>query len=464
MIKFITKNKNKLKQEKGFTLVELGIVLIISGFVMVASAQIVKLYTTNMQYDKTLENLKVAMDALNEYKGYNGVYPCPADPTLGPNDSNYGKSICRSVTDLQNNQDNCTDSGASLGGITCIQGAGVLARDGDENGADDVIMIGVIPFRTLFDFLLDKPEGAGGTPFREHHKMDGYNMLLSYAVTEHMTDETRHSLVNPANPWTGAITVIDENKLDVTTPPKSAHYVIYSHGEDKKGAYSPEGRRFENCNVPQIVIDGGGSAIPSVGIGGASNAGEIENCDNNDAAFLQGIRMMADGGKYNDDLLYYKGMDFLPIWERLLSSPNGKNYIHNTNLGSVAIGTETPDGGNTKLHVIGNISAEDFTTTTEYCDGIDASTCLDPDKLGGSGSFCHDGLGNPVYNQVAYAIQDNEIVCRPIDWSAALDKNCGIHPAIAPDPGAGEQTFIRGISNLGGLYCCTQHGNNCYIP
>lgn len=437
---------NKYKSAKGFTLIELGAVLMVAGFVMVAAVQFVKLYSVNQNYEITLENLKITQEALNEYKGLIGRYPCPADPTLGPGSANYGLERCRSTSDINNNPDDCTDTISVLGGITCIDGAGTFARDGDENGQPDVIMIGAVPFRTLADTVVS-------TNFREAHKQDGYNTLITYAVTEHMTSKN-FTLTRPVNPWTGAIKVVDENKIDVTIPESSAHYVVFSHGENQRGGYTANGQQKTNCNVSQIVIVAG---IPTTvdapappGMTGDENAGETENCDTNDAVFLQGIRVMADGKKYNDDILYYKGVDDIPLWRRSLASPDGESYIFNTNLGNVGIGTATPEE---RLHIYGgNFSVESHVDSPEYCDENDI--CLNPIDLGGVGSTC------PNPTEAAYGIEDGKLVCRDVDWDANIKGNACGTTDVAGVPTA---TYIRGMSNKGNLLCCTKDANNCCL-
>jgi len=427
--------------QKGFTLVEIAIVLLISGFTMMVAANFVKQYTIDTQYIKTIENIEMVQTALREYVGLNGVYPCPADPTLGPNDANYGVSQCRDYISGAFDPDNCTNVPLN---ITCTT---VSSRDGDSNGAQDVVMIGVIPFKTLADRVVS-------TPFREHHRLDGYGMLFSYAVTEHMTNTNIYNISNPTNPKTGAIRVEDENQRSVTIPDASAHFIAFSHGENKLGGYSVSGDRSGNC---MVALGGAPPALPTPGpITGAGIKLELENCDNNDAIFEQGIRSLGDNDNYNDDILVYVATGINALWKRQISSPVGESYIYNTNLGNVGIGTDNPSD---KLHVMGSIEAEEMAIARgflnsggemDYFCNQTGADCVDPDFIGG------DLVPPCPSGQVAYAIGDNQIECRSVTWSWNTNKQCG--PLVSN----GNTSFLRGFSNAGNIFCCDT-GNVCEV-
>lgn len=418
------------KRQSGFTLLELALVLAISGLFMMTGAHFLKLYTLNIQHDKTLENTRLALSALKEYYGLTGTYPCPSNPSLEPNDPNYGVSQCRSSANLTANPDNCTGAPAGIG---CTSNS---ARDADGNGNPDIVMMGGLPFRTLTNRVVD-------TPFNESYKGDGFNSLISYAVTEEMSNTNRYNVINPANPNLGSIHVEDENSISLTVPDSTAHFVIFSHGDNRKGAYSRLGERAEDCTIPS----GAGPVAPAPGPSAAGIDVDVENCDRNDAIFVKGIRSLANNSNYNDDTLFFKVSGIVPLWKKSLASTDTETSIYSTNTGSVGVGTNAPSH---KLHITGDLSAEVGTLSNNYCDGVDAGTCLQPSAIGGSGSDC---AGN---NSAAYAIQDNQVVCRTVDWTVPGKTCTDIDVLGTPTP-----SFMRGVSNLGNLYCCTQTGNNC---
>lgn len=411
----LVNNFKNCKIHSGFTLVEIAIVIMISGFIMLMGAQFIKLYTINSQREKTVDNVRITQDAINEFFGLNGRYPCPADPTLVSSDANYGLERCRSATNLDDNPDNCIGTPANLSCTTNF------SRDGNLDGHQDIVMIGIVPFRTIADKVVD-------TPYFENYRFDGYSTYISYAVTEHMSDE-RFNLFNPVNPNTGGVRVEDENNISITIPDASAHYVVYSHGDNRKGGYSSAGVMVENCFVPSL-IPGDPPVLPAPGPSGGGIDVEIENCDNNDAIFIKGIRSMGDNDDYIDDVLFFTSTGLKPLWKNFLNSPAGESYIYNTNLGHVGVGTLDPTHD---LHIVGNISAEESTIANSYCDGI-GSHCLEPAAIAGAGSNCSDS------RQVAYAIQDNKIVCRNIDWLTP------VHTCPAGK-------YISAISNLGTVIC-----------
>ena len=427
------------RNQFGFSLVELAIVLMISGFTMLAVAKSVNIYTLNLQRDKTLEHIKITQAALREFYGLYGRYPCPAAPTLPPDDADYGKEQCRSIADLATNPDDCTGNPAN---IECIDNPAGTLRDGDNNGVEDVITIGIIPFATISGL-----EGVVDTKYRSYHRLDGFSINLSYAVTEHMTDRVKHSTTRPANPNSGGIRVEDENEVSVTYPENSVHYVIYSHGDNKIGGYSSDGGLVENCFVPAIVYGGAPDdddvvAAPGPRAGTAGIKAEIESCDNNDGIFVKGIRSLADNDSYYDDVLFYGVTAHTDLWKVSFATPEGESWIYNTNLGNVGVGTEEPTH---KLHIVGDIRTDASTMGQSYCDGV-STDCLLPSAIAGTGSGC-------APNEVAYGIQNNQIECRPVEWSIPTDRVC---PQLD-----GSETFMRGVSNIGNVLCCTVAGNNC---
>ncbi len=414
------------KKHHGFTLLELAIVIMISGFSMLAIAQFMKIYTVNLKHEKTIDHLRMTQDAIDEFFGLNGRYPCPANPTLLPGDPQYGLQQCRSDADLIANPDNCTGKRA---GLFCPDPP-TFSRDGDENGALDVVMIGIVPFRTLFGGVVE-------TRYLENYRLDGYSTYIAYAVTEHMTDRTRFGIVNQANPTTGGIRVTDENQISLTIPDNSAHYVVFSHGENRRAGYSSSGVQIGNCFVSIISGIPPTLSPPAPAPIGPSAAGsgidvEIENCDNNDAIFVKGIMSVANNDSYNDDILFFKSKGLTSLWKNSLSPnvPVGQSYIYNTNLGYVGVGTTNPAKD---FHIVGDLDVQNSAMSNSYCDGM-STDCLLPSAIGGIGYKC------PNSNEVAYAIQNNELVCRKIDW-VMPERNCSV----------GE--YLVGFSNLGHIRC-----------
>ena len=428
----------KLKSSSGFTLLEIALVLFIAGGSILMISRFIQLYTINARNTATIENTRMAQKALQEYYGLYGVYPCPADPTLDTNDENYGIVQCRDFDEDDGfDPDACTDTDMP-GNISCTTW---LSRDADGNDNNDVVLMGIVPFRTLIKNIVD-------TPYTEAMKKDGYGIMISYAVTEEMTNTNKYSTITAASPHLGAIRVLDENKINLLDPEDSAHFVVYSHGDNGKGGYTQSGQQIENCLIPAIALDADADEDdpPVVSPPGNNPDGtdiELENCDNNDALFIKGIRSLAQGETYFDDILFYTNQGLTPLWKRSLASDEGESFIYNTNLGNVGINTDSPEY---QLHVNGNLNADGGARSSGYCNGVDSDTCLEARAIGGSGSDCSDST------QLATGIKNNELSCEDVSWTIPT-QSCGLIDGV--------QSYLNGFSNIGNIRCCTEEGSCC---
>lgn len=378
-------DRHKAVDDRAFTLVEVAIVILISGLFIAMGATV---YTNQMRgyyYQKTLDNLQQTQYAITEFFFRYGRYPCPADPTLPPGDSMYGREWCTDTPPLP----------PHVGVSPNIAYRSFGARDTDKDGFPNTVAIGVLPFATLDEKVIN-------TPYVIANAFDGYGHMLSYAVSDDMT-KNRYSYSNPVPPTLGAINVRDANNVSVVFPEKSAHYVVYSHSETAEGAYTKEGNRIGNCFIPGLTV------IPSTGYnpGTAGIQVELENCDNNDAIFVKALTSYADTDDFNDDILYY-GMNMQSeIWRVSAYSPATDTYYYNTNPGGIGIGTSTPT---TLLYVSGDIRAQtEIKSSAGYCPltFTSAGQCVNPEFLGGTGDTCPPG-------EVATGIEHNSLVCRPL--------------------------------------------------
>lgn len=370
------------KRERAFTLVEMAIVVLVSGLFI---AMAVKIYSNQMRgfrYNQTIEHMKQTQYAMTEFFFRYGRYPCPADPTLPPGDPMYGREWCPDAPPSPPVSLNITYT--SFG-----------ARDTDKDGLSNTVAIGILPFKTLDEDVIN-------TPYVIADAYDGYGNVLSYAVSDDMT-RNMYSYADPVPPTLGAINVRDANNISVVTPEASAHYVIYSHGETAEGAYNKQGNRRGNCFIPGL------SVLPSAGFSLATPGVqvELENCDNQDAIFIKELRAFADTDDFNDDILYYGINMQAEIWRVSAFSPSTDTYYYNTNPGGIGVGVTTPTS---ILYISGDVRAESqIKSTNGFCpltySGV--GDCVDPEFLGGSGFTCPDG-------EVAIGIENNQLVCVPL--------------------------------------------------
>jgi prepilin-type N-terminal cleavage/methylation domain-containing protein len=74
---FIGRNSNPAS---GFTLVELAIVILISGILLVSWLDASRVWLENRRRDTTMERISLIHDAMTHYYARNSAYPCPVAP------------------------------------------------------------------------------------------------------------------------------------------------------------------------------------------------------------------------------------------------------------------------------------------------------------------------------------------------------------------------------------------------
>lgn len=419
------------REQAGFTLIELAAVLVISGLLMLVAVGLIRNYYSELGYRKTVENVRTIDLALNEYLGLKGRYPCPADPSLSSSDPDYGKEKCRPVPLPVD----CAPVVPPLpAAIRCTT---VESRDADGDGLQDVVMIGMLPVREIVQVIKD-------VPLRENQGLDGYGNRFTYAVTESMTN-TANNAGSPVKYDLGAIRVEDENGVSLTFPDRSSHFVVVSHGGNGKGAYAQGGSQITGCHV---LVGGVPQDLPPGALGVGVDP-EKENCDRNDAIFIDGVKSINENNNsYNDDIVSFKVGGFYPLWVHSLNTPPGKIWITNTNMGNVAVGPGLADAGQL-LQVNGDISAETEVRAQAYCgstgpDGAGNSAnddCMYAETIGGTGTNC----ANPTH--AAINLENNRLGCKQL-IPAPTTPGVGVAGKSCPTG-----TYLVGISNLGNVRC-----------
>jgi hypothetical protein len=128
---------------------------------------------------------------------------------------------------------------------------------------------------------------------------DGWNHRYTYAVTVPLTNASTFDNDE------GAITIRDIN--DNTVINGTAHYVLLSHGEDGKGAYSTGGGQFMACN--------------------STSGKDQDNCTNTIATFrVSQDRSTAPGSDYYDDFAVYGTRVMLDPTEQILYCNGQKKF------------------------------------------------------------------------------------------------------------------------------------------
>jgi len=190
---------------KGFTLIQISILLTILAVAMVAVLP--SYQVTNNQNQVSTKKMQTIMAALRAYQATYGTLPCPADPTIATGNSNYGKAAVNNGTTGN-----------------CVGGSPTTAAYALTTSTTDVA-VGMVPVRTL------------GLPVDA--ALDGYGRDITYMVDTAAT----------ATPWTsttltGSIPIM-ENAVYVSGTTwagslTNSVFALISHGADGYGAWLPE--------------------------------------------------------------------------------------------------------------------------------------------------------------------------------------------------------------------------------
>ncbi len=214
---------------RGFTLIELAIVLAILGLLLGGGSMLLQPLLDNNRRNETKARLKVIEDALVLYAATNYDLPCPSDPALGPGSASNGVE-------------------ATPGSASC---SSTMASGG-------------VPWRTL--------------GLSESDVVDGWGRRISYAVTVTLAVTGAPSITSPLNCPANGFGGITQGKLENrgannaaifgalgTANAAKAAYVLVSHGENNKGGYMPSGAQTSATGASTTEL----SNIKAAGSGGS---------------------------------------------------------------------------------------------------------------------------------------------------------------------------------------------------
>lgn len=354
--------------QKGFTLVEIAILIIIVGLLAIPLFQIYDTY----QYDKrvriTRENIAKIQGELAIYAASFKRYPIPADAGLRTNNINFGTE-----TESTMAYGLAAGSCGGLGGGICKYNG---ARDADGDLSPDPILFGSVPVAAL---------SATGRNISDSEALDGWGNRLTYAVTMSQT-------VRPYNQFRGAIAIVtpmeDGSLIPIGGIKNDAHYAIISHGKDGLGAYNREGIQHSLCSSGIYGEPGGPEPTPDNPVGTAASL-DVLNCDPNGLFVLALSYAEAEGARHFDDVIGFGKSAQSNLWANTLETDpsNPDNYIitkniENLNSGNVGLGTAAAP--TERLEVAGAIRAETRTRSQEICDNATTDNCFNVSVLTGN--------------------------------------------------------------------------------
>lgn len=391
-------------KEHGFTLIELAIVIIISGLLFIPLFRIYDNFLKVKQLSDTRLNINLSSEQVSLFNTLNGRYPCPADPTLAVGDAGYGREF---VADCDpagviaaglSVAGDCTNTAGPGTGVCLV--AGSRDTDADADVVNDLVFIGSVPILDLMD--------VSGLLTGVRSSLDAWNSKLTYATSQYLTQSSSYKF------FRGVISAQDEFGNDTAGIQDDAHYVIISHGKDRKGAYSEDGGLFSPCTA---------------------GITDSENCDG-DSTFVSSIGFYkANGAQYYDDMVFFAKSTASSIWVNYDNPATGatENDVRNLNISNVGIGTNVPA---TKLEVLGPIRA-DSSLVSEFVCEADGSFCFPIHVIDDSGWIqCST-------SQVLVGIGESEEICEVPGFPAIASI-----PDIDCSPG-----WIQGITTGGDVLC-----------
>jgi Tfp pilus assembly protein PilE len=374
--------KTRAPNEKGMTLIDVSIALVVIALI---AYPLVKEYDRSVMRQKNAQTSDAVLRAESAVQLFffnNGRYPCPANPSLGRDNANYGVSAY-GLSEVDGTISTCLDS------------------DGNPLEEDEDIIQGMVPFKTL--------------KLEEKSAYDVWGNRLEYAVSVSMArssfNEEEYKKTNPDDgspahpnmqPYISLTAFSDADHSGTINTPV-IHYLIFSYGLDGAGAYGYEG------GVPV-------AACPD------DSVLEAENCDG-DGEFFLADRSEVEGNNYYDDVMIGRGKDDFPGIFKGLPNDAMRWTPENPNTGQVrdksykvGLGFEDVEDIQHALDVNGDIHiGEDGAVQTGSLCKEDESDCFAPIVLAGSKTdedgqqvgyiWCETGIG------FASAIANSDASC-----------------------------------------------------
>ena len=422
----MNKNMDKHKSEKGFTLIEMAVVIIIIGLLFAAYIPAYDLYRTQIKITDTQNNVARVSETMGQFRRMYGRYPRPAPLDATISDAGYGREYQFTMS----NADALADFAANAASGTCTSNAGnkicrLVTPDNTRTGPSIDGSGSVEPYSVM----------AGAIPFKElgldeEQSLDGYGNRLMYVVTAHLTDEDTY------NDLEGGIAIVDENgrsliaeegtKVDPDTA--IGHYLVLSYGENGFGAYTRDGVR-RDCNPAGTSTANIFECVSGVNAGNA----EFQYSDWDLA------------GEEFDDFMMYSSKADASVWK--VSETNAADQ-HLIDLDSALFASSDIEGGDNGveegdlvLKNNGNLRTNSNVKAADYCNE-DSTVCFQPSLMAGNpddnsgGQQCPDGQ-----YIIGISGTDTGGVFRP-------QIRCGVINASCP---SGQ--FVAGVDSDGQLIC-----------
>lgn len=196
--------------DKGFTLIELSVFLMIAGLILSMSLDVYWKYVQYKRYEHTKAQLLEAVEAVREYYFLNSRFPCPAPASDNIVHELYLREMdCKSIF----------ESGKLSGYSTKSNDYVLLSGENDR-----IVIAGYLP---VYDLTVSDKQG-----------IDAWGRHLRYSVTLSLASNAGYE----QEP--GAITILNQDEKSINWKAGGAQYAVYSSGANGCGS---EGIDQKNC-------------------------------------------------------------------------------------------------------------------------------------------------------------------------------------------------------------------------
>ena len=292
MAQLFKNRSNASLRDRGFTLIEMAMVILVLGLMFAGSMRYYELY----KKEKTLEDNDVTMsdvmDSLEEYRIDNGHYPCPASLSSPRNNGTYGFEFdgipgtpqCEADAAAPVLAGNCGSDPASGGGLgVCIQQG--LALPWDDAGSNLNVRIGALPFKDLA-----LPEAAA---------YDSEGSRLIYVVSEELMSNATYRDQN------GRVSIVDGDGNSVVADVETgvmggARVLVFGPGKNKTGAFDLDGNMIEPCVGMNLGIHADTANCDFL----PASGGRANQAMANFVNILRNENLGVGDGEFDDSMLY----------------------------------------------------------------------------------------------------------------------------------------------------------------
>tara|TARA_R110002124_G_scaffold287216_1_gene471582 strand:- start:283666 stop:286161 length:2496 start_codon:yes stop_codon:yes gene_type:complete len=401
--------QGRKQRQKGFTLVEISISIIVIGLMIAPLFRLYDTYLVEKRISATQMALQTVAAEMEAYRDIQGSFPCPAPMTAARTTATNGAAL---------NAGDC--SAAYFAAIPQIPGEclnGICLKSSVRPGASDII-IGTVPFRNL--------------QMTETDALDGYGNRLLYAVTQDLTDITTF------NSEDGGISVIDTAGNDLI-PNNDTMFLLLSYGVSKNGAYNKNGLQGQACPTSgpessNCIADFASSTIAA------------------DAVFT--YAPVANNGGVNDfdHQMHFFSTEEQKLWRRYTGQEQHAQDMSPDD--KIGIGTDTPTATldiRTEKVGVQNVASVMINNgeliAPELCDET-GTYCFEPKLLAGDVD-----ASAPVANQGGMICPDGEYLTG-IDGASPI---CQPHRIECPTT----TPIFNGFTSSGAIICDPIPGNSC---